>query len=172
MIFTFFSTVYHGAAKKAILLSCFPPVRFLAVFWHFPALFPEKSGNFRLLPSMDKGKYGFSGRKPRPASFSSLPGDSPPASSASPDTISAPEKLRRTFRRAKIGAGEEEDDDDVQRRLFAAGKRVCPCPSRVKYHRCAGSAGVFPFLFRKTLDFCGRTGLSMTKERENTKGSS
>ena len=62
---------------------------------------------------MDKGKYGFSGRKPRPASFSSLPGDSPPASSASPDTISAPEKLRGTFQRAKIGAGEEEDDGGV-----------------------------------------------------------
>ena len=73
---------------------------------------------------MDKGKYGFSGRKPRPASFSSLTGDGTPASSASPDTISAPEKLRRTFRRAMMGSGEEEDDggltptedeDDVQR---------------------------------------------------------
>ena len=73
---------------------------------------------------MDKGKHGFSGRKPRPASFSSLTGDSPPASSASLDTISAPEKLRRTFQRAKIRVGEEEDDgglapteddDDVQR---------------------------------------------------------
>ena len=62
------------------------------------------------VPLMDKGKHGFSGRKPRPASFSSLTGDGPPASSASPDTISAPEKLRRTFQRAKIGAGEEEDD--------------------------------------------------------------
>ena len=66
-----------------------------------------------LIPSMDKGKYGFSGRKPRPTSFSSWPGVSPPASSASPDTISAPEKLRRTFQRGKIRAGEEEDDGGV-----------------------------------------------------------
>ena len=62
---------------------------------------------------MDKGGHGFSGRKPRPASFSSWTGDGPPASSASPDTISAPEKLRRTFQRGKIGAGEEEDDGGV-----------------------------------------------------------
>ena len=84
----------------------------------------DKISKKEAIPSMDKGKYGFSGRKPRPASFSSLTGVSPPASSASPDTISAPEKLRRTFQRAKIGAGEEEDDggpspieddDDAQR---------------------------------------------------------
>ena len=89
----------------------------------FSLLYGAICFRFRL-PSMDKGKYGFSGRKPRPASFSSLTGASPPASSASPDTISAPEKLRRTFQRAKIRVGEEEDDgglapteddDDVQR---------------------------------------------------------
>ena len=74
---------------------------------------PQMEGAAIDIPSMDKGKYGFSGRKPRPASFSSLTGDGPPASSASPDTISAPEKLRRTFHRAKIGAGEEEDDGGV-----------------------------------------------------------
>ena len=78
----------------------------------FSLLYGAICFRFRL-PSMDKGKYGFSGRKPRPASFSSLTGDSPPASSASLPTISAPEKLRRTFQRGKIRAGEEEDDGGV-----------------------------------------------------------
>ena len=62
------------------------------------------------VPSIDKGRHGFSGLKPHLASFSSLAGISPPASSASSGTISAPEKLPRTFRRVKIGAGEEEED--------------------------------------------------------------
>ncbi len=75
------------------------------------------------LPTVNKGKHGFSGLKQRPASFSSLPGDSSAASSALLTTVSASEKLHRTFQRAVIGAGEEEDDggltpteddDDVQ----------------------------------------------------------
>ena len=77
-----------------------------------------------MVSSADKGKHGFSGLKQRSASFSSLPGDSPAASSASQTIVSAPEKLRRTFQRAMMGSGEEEDDggltptedeDDVQR---------------------------------------------------------
>ena len=62
------------------------------------------------VPSVDKGKHGFSGLKQQPASFSSLSGVSPTASSASLAAVSAPEKLRRTFRRAMMGSGEEEDD--------------------------------------------------------------
>lgn len=41
--------------------------------------------------------------------LSSLPGVSPAASSALPDAKSAPKKLRRTFRREKIGAGKKGD---------------------------------------------------------------
>ena len=57
-----------------------------------------------------QGQTRFFGAETAPSFVFSLTGVSPPASSASPDTISAPEKLRRTFQRAKIGAGEEEDD--------------------------------------------------------------
>ena len=91
---------------------------------HLPARFLGTSGGNVLviaagawynimLPSVDKGKHGFSGRKRPPASFSSLPGASPAASSASLAAVSAPEKLRRTFRRAMMGSGEEEDDDGL-----------------------------------------------------------
>ena len=68
----------------------------------------EKTGE--VIPSVDKGKHGFSGLKRPPASSSSLPGASPAASSSSLAAVSAPEKLRRTFRRAMMGSGEEEDD--------------------------------------------------------------
>ena len=61
-------------------------------------------------PSGGRGKHGFSGLKRPPASFSSRPSVSPAASSASLAAVSAPEKLRRTFRRAMMGAGKEEDD--------------------------------------------------------------
>ena len=67
-------------------------------------------GKDGIIPSVDKGKHGFSGLKQQPASFSSLSGVSPTASSASLAAVSAPEKLRRTFRRAMMGAGKEEDD--------------------------------------------------------------
>ena len=62
-----------------------------------------------LLPSIDKGKYGFSGLKQMLAALSSLPGDSPAASSALPAAQSAPEKLRGTCQREKIGAGKKAD---------------------------------------------------------------
>ena len=77
-----------------------------------------------MIPSIGKGKHGFSGLKQQPASFSSLLGVSPAASSALLAAVSAPEKLQRTFQRAMTGAGEKEDDgglaptkddDDVQR---------------------------------------------------------
>ena len=95
-----------------------PDIVFIYHICPYPStLFPVS------LPSIDKGKHGFSGLKQRSASFSSLPGVSPAASSASLTIASAPEKLRRTFRRAMMGSGEEEDDggltpteddDDVQ----------------------------------------------------------
>ena len=44
-----------------------------------------------------------------PAALSSLPGVSPAASSALPAAPYAPEKLRRTCRREKIGAGKARD---------------------------------------------------------------
>ena len=53
-----------------------------------------------LIPSIDKGKYGFSGLKQMLAALSSLPGDSPAASSALPAPVFAPEKLRKTCQRA------------------------------------------------------------------------
>jgi len=64
-----------------------------------------------MIPSVDKGRHGFSGQIEHLAALSSLPGDSPAASSALPATQSAPEKLRRTCQREKTGAGKKENDD-------------------------------------------------------------
>jgi len=63
-----------------------------------------------------------------------LPGASPAASSALLAAISAPEKLRRTFQRAKIGAGKEEDeggptpaeDEDTTSVDLGRWKACCP----------------------------------------------
>ena len=59
---------------------------------------------------MYKRQHGFSGHLGQLAALSSLPGDSPTASSALPATKSAPEKLLRTCRQDKTGAGKEEDE--------------------------------------------------------------
>ena len=61
------------------------------------------------------------------------PGDSPTASSALPATKSAPEKLLRTCRQDKTGAGKEEDegglapteDDDAASADFSRWQAYC-----------------------------------------------
>ena len=55
------------------------------------------------LPSVDKGKHGFSELKQRPASFSSLPGGSPAASSASLSRRSRFRKTPKDFPASKNG---------------------------------------------------------------------
>ena len=55
------------------------------------------------LPSVDKGKHGFSELKQRPASFSSLPGGSPAASSASLSRRFRSRKTPKDFPASKNG---------------------------------------------------------------------
>ena len=82
---------------------------------------------------MYKRQHGFSGHLGQLAALSSLPGDSPAASSALPATKSAPEKLLRTCRQDKTGAGKEEDegglapteDDDAASADFSRWQAYC-----------------------------------------------
>ena len=82
---------------------------------------------------MYKRQHGFSGHLGQLAALSSLPGDSPTASSALPATKSAPEKLLRTCRQDKTGAGKEEDegglapteDDDAASADFSRWQAYC-----------------------------------------------
>ena len=85
------------------------------------------------VPSVYKRQHGFSGHLGQLAALSSLPGDSPTASSALPATKSAPEKLLRTCRQDKTGAGKEEDegglapteDDDAASADFSRWQAYC-----------------------------------------------
>ena len=85
------------------------------------------------MPSVYKRQHGFSGHLGQLAALSSLPGDSPTASSALPATKSAPEKLLRTCRQDKTGAGKEEDegglapteDDDAASADFSRWQAYC-----------------------------------------------
>ena len=82
---------------------------------------------------MYREQHGFSGPLRRLAALPSLPGVSPAASVALPATKSAPEKLRRTCQREKIGAGKKEDaggltpakDDDAASVDFSRWQAYC-----------------------------------------------
>ena len=81
--------------------------------------------NSEIIPSIDKGEYGFSGLKQALAALSSLPGASPAASSALPEPVFAPEKLHRTCQRAKMGADKAAG---CRRAGLASYRQVCRAP--------------------------------------------
>ena len=89
--------------------------------------------------SVNQSKRSFSGRKRPPAPSSSLPDGSPAASSSSQAAVFTPEKLRRTFRPARIG--ERTGDGAVRLRCALQTEKQGKRPPKASAASSAPFAG-------------------------------